>query len=478
VTFYNYPQIFYKSVILILILTTNVQVAKSQITDSSSLVTITRIIIEGNTKTKETIIHRELTFKKGDKLSIDKLNSEIKLSRENLLKTPLFNYVDIDSVSKAKGVDTIAVHITVEERWYIWPEVVFTYADRNFTTWLKKRDFTRVNLGAGMTKYNFRGMNEKLRFKGMLGYEKSLIFSYTNIFLDKKRRNSLAFYASGSYKEGLEYGLNENQLESVKIEGEIAEKRFKSSILYSYRKKIYDSHKVMFEYENWQVSDTVIKLNQNFLGNNISKTDYFTLEYQYEINKRDSRSYPLAGYSLDLSLKKYGLGILNNELNSFNFSARYSKFIKLSNRFYTAGSFAAAKTIGTSVPFIIQNGFGYENNLRGYEHYVINGSDFALVNSSLKFEAIKPQIVNLNFIPIKKFKKIHYAVYFDIFFDTGYVNGNNNFGVNSNSFTNKPLYGYGAGINLVAYYDAVLRLEYSTIHTGESGFFLDFKVPF
>jgi hypothetical protein len=43
---------------------------------------------------------------------------------------------------------------------------------------------------------------------------------------------------------------------------------------------------------------------------------------------------------------------------------------------------------------------------------------------------------------------------------------------------NKYLFGYGAGIDIVGFYDSVIRFEYSLNNQGEGNFFFNFKAPF
>jgi hypothetical protein len=61
------------------------------------------------------------------------------------------------------------------------------------------------------------------------------------------------------------------------------------------------------------------------------------------------------------------------------------------------------------------------------------------------------------------------------FFDSGYVN--NNFTDPENvALSNRYLFGGGVGLDIVTYYDLVLRLEYSINDRGDAGFFVNAKV--
>ena len=93
---------------------------------------IDNITIVGNNITKEAIILRELTFKKGEVLSQKQIEEKIKQSKENLTNLSLFNFVDIKSVARNAKADII---IDVVERWYIWPYPILELSERNFNVW-------------------------------------------------------------------------------------------------------------------------------------------------------------------------------------------------------------------------------------------------------------------------------------------------------------------------------------------------------
>ncbi|MBK5285760.1 MAG: hypothetical protein JJE25_10195, partial [Bacteroidia bacterium] len=102
-------------------------------TEDTSFVRINSITIIGNKKTKSEIIFRELAFHNGDSLSQSSIGTAIQRSKENMLNTSLFNFVDIFYKTEDSIIDVI---IIVSERWYIWPLPIFELVDRNFNEWL------------------------------------------------------------------------------------------------------------------------------------------------------------------------------------------------------------------------------------------------------------------------------------------------------------------------------------------------------
>ena len=105
---------------------------------------ISEIIISGNRITKDDIIKRELLFRIDSTYSIIELENKIKLSQQNLRNLNLFNFIEIEKKEKN---NLTTIYIKLIERWYIWPYPIFELADRNFNSWVDKRDFNRVNYG-------------------------------------------------------------------------------------------------------------------------------------------------------------------------------------------------------------------------------------------------------------------------------------------------------------------------------------------
>ena len=67
------------------------------------------------------------------------------------------------------------------------------------------------------------------------------------------------------------------------------------------------------------------------------------------------------------------------------------------------------------------------------------------------------------------------SLYLGGHFDCGVVTDKAN--SSTNSLRNKLIYGYGIGLNMVTFYDKVLRLEYSFNQDFNKGFYIHFEVP-
>ena len=118
------------------------------------------IDIEGNNITKDEIILRELTFKKGETLDLSTLLEKIQQSEQNLKNLKLFNFSKINFlINKPQGY---RIKISVVEQWYIWPYAILEISGRNLNVWWEEfkesnySDFSRLNYGLGFNWKNFR----------------------------------------------------------------------------------------------------------------------------------------------------------------------------------------------------------------------------------------------------------------------------------------------------------------------------------
>lgn len=445
---------------------------------TSGFFVVKKINIEGNERTKSQIILRELTFNSGDTLTLSNIDDHIKTSKNNLLKTPLFNYVTI--TSKIDDDESISFNIAVEERWYIWPTARIAYADRNFSSWLKHKDIMRVNYGMGISKYNFRERNEILRFKFTLGYREFFTVYYRNLFLDKDKKHSIGFDFSYARQNEVNYNAISNKEVAIKSDTDYLMNHKRIVTLYTWRPKLYSHHQFWFQQNFVKVSDTVKSLNPEFLSSNKRKMNYFNFTYRFIFDKRNSKAYPLNGsyfnFYFDYYLSVYSA---NENINYATFKFVFNKFRQLYPRLFIASGNTIKFATNQNQPFFILEGLGHRRDyLRGYEYYLIEGQHFLLSKNLIKFNLIPKIVRKMEWLSWKKFNKIHFSVYSNLYFDAGYVIDNTNkYKEFNNTYVNDFLYSYGLGLDFVTYYDKVLRVEYSLTKHGHSGIFIHFLSP-
>ena len=445
------------------------QVAQAQITVST-------IVLSGNTKTQNDIIIRELSFEKKVSYATGDLDKRIEKSKENLINLKLFNFV---TINKTENKDSTEITIDVIEKWYIWPFPVFEISERNFNTWWKEfaannySDFSRLNYGVEFNWQNFRGRNELLKLKIRKGFKEHYLLGYEVPYFNKNKTIGINTNLQFFRRKKTHFSTEENKLNYFESDTfNSIDYDLNTEIIY--RKNLQQKHKLKFTYLQSTITDSIAILNPNYLGNSLSNTSIYSLSYIFEYENRDYINYPLHGFALSFGAKKY----LSEKANvkHFEFATKLDKYIEPYNRFYIGSSFKAKYSTEGKQPYFIQKALGYEHYVRGYEYYVVDGQSYWLSKTAAKYALIEKTTFDIPYVKMKQFNKSHYSLYLGIFSDIGYVIDNQN--QEQNSINNSLLWGKGIALDYVTYYDKLLRIEYSINALGEKGVFLHFSSPF
>lgn len=438
---------------------------------------INSIKIEGNFRTKNSIILRELTFKKGDTLPATTWAEDTLLSKNNLHNTQLFNFVHFDTTANPDG--GIDVTIKVVERWYVWPVPIFQLEERNFNTWWVQdhRSLDKVDYGLVFSDNNSRGRKEILRVKLQLGYTQQWGVSYIIPYITKDQNLGLQFNFTSSQNKEIAYTSVGNILTFLSTPNSTLQQQYTSALDLTYRQGFYNTHYLELNFAACYINDTILKLTNQYLPFNYTSTAFFGGKYYFKRDVRDRVAYPLTGYFFDFSLNDYGFGVAIPKEQAFNITYLQSSlhlYYKIINGLYYSAEVEGKVSQNESQPYYLQRGLGYGNDfVRGYEYYVIDGNDFGLVKNELKYRILNVPVQQLPIKGIPQFDKAYYAFYLTAFSDLGYV-GLANKNVENNFLADKYLWGNGVGIDFVAYYDIVLRFEYSFNQLNQNGFFLHF----
>ena len=432
------------------------------------------IVIEGNKLTKDYIILREVTISRGDSLYWGNLKAGIEQSQNNVMNLSLFNFVKIEPIQTDNK--HLILLITVQERWYIYPLPILEIAQTNFNTWWDDKKLKWLNYGVYVSHQNFRGRNEKIKLTARFGYTKKFSASYSIPNLNKKQ--TLSLYTSAGYYENDEIAYNtfDNERQFYNNSKDKALKYYQYEVGLGYRENIYLKHYFEVSYFNAGVNDSVSILQPDYFPGGTSQTEFLRTTYAIDYDTRDYKRYPLNGLLIYATLQQSGLGLINKDgLNLFTSQVGYNQHHKLSDRFYFAHSLSG-KVNWSTPPYYLTQGLGYNNLVRGYEFYIIDGTRWGLIKTNLKYEILKPKSITLPFVPSKKFNKTFIALYGNAFFDSGYVYGKS-FEAN-NSLVNQYIYSFGLGLDLVTYYDKVMRVEGAINGEGELGIYIAFKQSF
>lgn len=444
-------------------------------------VTIGKIILEGNNITRPHIIKRELLFKQGDSLDINSLSQRLEQSRLNLLNTSLFNFITIDTVSEEEG--NLTVKIKMVERWYLFPFPIFEIADRNFNSWIAHRDWRRVNYGGFLKWTNLRGRMETLNILVRFGYDERYRVLYDFPYINQKQTIGLNFMAALTQNHEVAYKTVDDKPIYFRGDNYMLKDYVVASTV-DYRPSIFYTWLFTLSANWYQYDPKLTELNNSYAPLSSNSLNFIQSSLLYRNDHRDNKAYPLRGYFTDVELTTQNGYFSNNDVYSNIYvKSNMTFFDKIDSRWSWSAGTTFKISSNNKLPYFLDQGLGYKRDyVRGYENYVIDGGRYILGRSNLKYNILKPTIKNLNITGSEKFDKIHYAIYFNLFADTGIAFSADklqpeplNVLLENNKLPNTLLRGFGAGVDLVTYYDKVLRIEYTINHYGQGGLFIHFE---
>ncbi|MFK7969537.1 MAG: BamA/TamA family outer membrane protein, partial [Bacteroidia bacterium] len=432
------------------------------------------INFKGNTKTKAAVMLRTMTFGVGDTLERKGLSDVIATNRENLFNLGLFNEVDLDVEMLADG---LAVNVVVKERWYIIPIPEIGLEERNAYDALRQGNLKRLVYGLAIDWRNLTGRNERLRVLGQLGFSQRLYLEYSYPAIFPK--------ANIDFNLGLRY-INEPEIITGTDSGRVQWNEANTEALrrthraeiglaknWGPRKQL----RLRLDYTHLRFADSIYIYNPGFITNANSQERYPSLRLAYANDQRDYRAFPLKGYKYQIVFRQAGLGNIGTTTFS-RIGATWAHHIPIGERWNIAFGTHHVFTFGKRVPWQEKNFMGIETNefrglgynIRGYEPYAIAGDDVHISKVEGKFAVFPLQTVRFSEIPVEEFQTFPLGVYLSAFVDGGRIE-DNSFNNRDRYLKDRWLLGYGLGLNIIGFYDNLLRVEYAWNHLGQGGFY-------
>lgn len=453
----------------------NALIAQDSTTQSREFVVLREIILEGNKKTKSSIIYREIAVQVGDTIWQEEEKKVIETTQNRIFNLNLFIEVKVE-LQKHATDNTATLNIAMQERLYLFAAPIFEIADRNFNEWWydRNKDFSRTNYGAILIKKNVRGRNETLEFNAQAGFVQRFKLAYKIPYIDTKQEYGLNFYINFSQFKNLAFQTKNNKLDFLRSEN-VLKDRCQASITLRKRKGFYQFQNLQVSWLRNRITDTIALLNTNYHLNGENVQNYVWLNYEYVYDDRDFASYPLKGKKLLIGFSKYGFW--QEDLGLWTVRASYQYHRQMLSRLYISWAVGTRLLWHRGQPYSHAQALGYGNDLvRGYELYVIDGQHYAVAKTNLKYELLNIK-KEVPFIPFKQFSTIPLAVYPKLFFDVGYAQ-DNVFGKDKNPLGNQILWGTGFGIDLVTYYNSVFQIDFSLNSLKQLGVFFNFESSF
>ena len=407
--------------------------------DSLNL-TVKAIVVQGNEKTKDYVVLREMSIKVGDTLHVEAMA----IDHDRIYSLGLFNKVEVYH-SADSGQAT--VYVDVRERWYLFPFPVIGF---------RYRDLEKVYYGAGILHQNFRGRNEKLFFMFALGYDKRISLQYQN----PKLTDDDVFL-----RFGISYGVIPNL--SVTYAGDYEQLNFSTNLTLGKRYGLYQTIQGSIGYDVLQVSD--IRAGRTVSSSGRDAYVYAGARYSYD--SRDVREYPLSGTFFTVAGNKSGFGY--SEVNTFTYGFDARQFFPLNGDLSLGMRSFGTFSGGGLIPPYHYVFYGYDERLRGYFDDIWEGENIMGGSAEIRIAIFKPRYATLSFIPVPEFSTIRYGLSAGIFVDGGKVWNRADPFLDRNWKS-----GYGAGIHFLLPYSVIVRTEYAFDNYGRGQFFIDIGTSF
>jgi outer membrane protein assembly factor BamA len=436
------------------------------IEDTTTLFTIREINISGNRQTNYKIILRELPFQSNDQYPFNVLANKFSEAKRRLMNTGLFHHVVV-SLNSLQGYEA-TVHVEVKERWYIIPIPFVKAVDRSIGEWVQEQnmDLERVNYGIKVKHNNISGRNDKLYVNLKNGYTKEVSLAYYGLMLDKNLKWSTSLgFSMGKNKEVNYKTVGNKQMLFKNSNDNFVHSYTRAFFELSYRQAINTKHTFGISYNSEAVDDTILAINSHYFQNS-AKIRYPSFYYNLSYSNTDFLPYPLKGNVAEVSVAKRGL---SKELNLWHLTAKGSAYWPLSDKYFMNLRMAACLKLPLKQPYINQQFVGYRDlYMQGYEYFVIDGVAGGYSKLSFSRELFNTAI-RIPSQTIKRLNNIPFRAYAKVYGNAGYIY---NPDAGKNPLSNKMIFSGGFGIDIVTFYDFIIKLECSFNQLGQNGLYL------
>ncbi|MAT55310.1 MAG: hypothetical protein CMN32_12590 [Saprospirales bacterium] len=440
--------------------------------------TISSINITGNKRTRPEIILRELDFKEGDTIALSELAERIERNELNLMNTGLFLQANIWYDGWEGATNNISLHVGVLEGMFIVPFPILELADRNFNVWWEtyNHSLRRLNWGVRFLHANLTGRKDPLKAVVQMGFTKKFEIIYTLPFFNKYK--TLGANINWLHTREKEIGYTtENDMLLFHRGDEILLKRFRLGLGLRLRPHYDAYHALDISWHRNEVASVVLnELNPEFFTKGTTQR-FATVNYEFTYDKRDIKPYPLSGYFFETQVKAQGLG-MSEDINTLELMVTYMQYFRLAPRWsIEMGVRGKTELLRNKVPYYNSVALGYYlDYIKGYEFYVIDGTDYAWQKSTLRFGLLDRSFDLSKYMPYEAFKLMPLKVYLALHNELAYVN-NPWYGV-GNPMANQLLWGLSLGLDFQLYYNKVFSIELSRNHLNEYGFYLHWSLAF
>lgn len=450
----------------------------SAFAQNARYVIIDHIIVSGHEKTRLKTILRELNFRAQDSLNLDNIQGQLDRNKEMLLNTGLFSSVKLNLVNWNYNNNHADLQIQVKEAWYIIPTAWVSLADRNFNIWWyeKNHKLNRLHYEGNIFWNNTTGRKDMLRIGATFGFSQKYELDYRIPGINSKRTIGLFFNTLYSKNREIWYITQKDSLQTYRDESSPQIERFRIATGLILRPRLRLTHSTQVTYFDNKINSEIANAkNPDFFLKSKKRQQYFEANYKFQYERRNNKFYAESGSFLSGVIKKEGLR-QRDDVQSLYTTFSYSKYFRLSQKWSIESNSKIRKEwTRNAQPYYNIRALGYDQDyLRGYEYYVVDGTDFTYQKIGFRYRAIDRKVNLGSYIP-EGLRYIPFKVWIAIHSDLGYVNAPIS---KDNTLPNSVLWGKSLGIHMLIYRSTYFQFDISRNHRNEFGFFLHTKASF
>ncbi|RYZ23690.1 MAG: hypothetical protein EOO16_03815 [Chitinophagaceae bacterium] len=432
--------------------------------DTAEVYTISRFEIEGNRKTREMVILRELPFEEGASYTLAELMERSKNAQARLMNTGLFANVTVGVLSTTGNEARILV--SVKERWYLYPTPFVDVVGMKYQDWIKQgMPLANVKYGVKIRHKNLSGLNDKLTLNVTRGYMQELTLVYDGLPLDYGLKWSLGFAAVMGQQRDVAYRTDYNKPVGLHDDKRFLYRYTHISAAAMYRPAIKTRHQFGIAWHDESFADTIARLSKDYL-NQENRVQYPELFYNVSYQDLDFVPYPTKGVNAEASFTKKGF---KAPVNLWQLWGRASWYKPVSKSAFVNFRATALLKLPFKQPYTMQQFVGQnEMFLQGYEDYTIDGVAGGFAKAS-----IHQRIIDRKFgVKIKKLPQlasVPVKIYAKAYVNGGYIYNEQR---GTNLLNNTMLRSAGIGLDIVLFYDLTFHFEWTLNGNGRNGLYL------
>ena len=406
--------------------------------------------IEGNYQTSTRIFYRELNWEPGECLAIS--DSLMARYEGRLQSTHLFTEVRL----LAEGH---ILYIKVKERWYAWAKPIAGYGDGSLLNWAQSGyEAKRLFGGAEFHLNNIAGLNRDLRVTAVGGFNRAAGVAYRRPYTLAERDYQWSLQAEHVQSSNLWFMSQNNQVRFYPDAHVQMKQSTQLGVEFRYRFNYHKDIRIQTTGQWLEVDSNILKLNPNYT---LGSTQQFQqrLGLTWVRDYRNQLHYPTQGSEWKTSLALYGQWSGEVHRITPELESRYRVFVPINDRSGLAALALARYRMG-DLTYVLQNQAFFQGDyVRGYENYMFDGQGLAIAKLAYRYRLGLPQAIQWPFKTLGSYRQMPLQAWFNVYSDAGKIL--KPIGLATNPLGENLLHSVGLGVDLLLYYDALLRVDFS-----------------